>query len=303
MTDEDYVKEAGLNNDGTPVTETQPTPEVVEAKPVETFSIGENKFPVTTEFQFPHGGNIAKVPYSTLVNAYRQFQHMQDKWGKEYKPQIEEFQKTKQQYDQYKGFYDKYGKLIEWETANPDQAQRLLEIYNNRDKHLLEQPVQGANPDFQPILQAIQELRSQNEEYRKTIDEWKSEKQSKQEESDIGFIRSQIDEFKKEFSEIDVDEKDPDGVPLWAKIVQWANQNNYGDFTSAAHVYLKPRIFDAVATRARNEALKGVKQDNKQGIVQRSDKPILGQGQPLNIKNMSYAEIAELGKSGAFNAA
>lgn len=301
MTDEDYVKEAGLNPDGTPL---QNTPEVApqqEATPVEMFNIGEHKFPVTTEFQFPHGGNIAKVPYSSLLNTYRQFTHMQDKWAKEYKPKIEEFEKIRPQYDQYKSFHDKYGKLIEWENNNPEDAQRLLEIYNNRDQHLLGQSPQGGNPDLQPIMQQLQELKAQNQEYRTTIDEWKNEKKTKQEEADVGYIRGQIDEFKKEFPEINLDEKDPDGVPLWAKIVSWANQQGLSDFTSAVHVYMKPRIFDVVATRARNEAVKGVKHDNKQGVVQRSDKPFnQGQGQIPDIRKMSYAEIADLGKSGGF---
>lgn len=303
--DQDYLQSAGVQDGAAPQVET-PAPEqpkTPEQTAQEMFELNGNKFPVTSEFQFAHGGKNLKVPYNSLINTYRQAAHMQDKWAEFKKVQQEQAEKL-QSYDRYKGFYDKYGALQEWSEKNPDQWNTLHELWKNRDQHLLSHQLQS-NPntgfDPSPIVKELASLKSELGDYR----QWKADQERRAaEEKDnqnVEFIKGQVQTFAKEYPDIDITEKDPDGVPLWSKIVTWGDQNRYPDFESAALVYLKQRIVDSVKNQARTEAMKSAKQEHKEGIVKRSATPFSnGQGPAINKKNLSYAELADLAKSGQF---
>jgi hypothetical protein len=319
LNDYEYLAEAGIDAEtgnapeanataATPTETTQPeTAQTAEQKAVEMFELQGNKYPVTTEFQLTHGGKILKVPYSKMANTYRQWEHMQDKWTKEYKPKIDEFEKLRPEYDRYKGFYDKYGALQEWSEKNPDQWARLWEMYQNKDRHLLASQVQGtpdaqANPlgaNLDPFIQKITELEQKLGKYDQHFQTLEQKEKEAQEAKDVEFVKTEIHTFQKEFPEINLDERDPDGVALWAKVVTWGLQNGYHEFKPAALMYLQDRVKDAWESRARSEALKGLKTDRQNGIVKRSATPLSGQGNTAAMKDtrkMSYGEIAELSK-------
>lgn len=321
MNDQEYLEQAGIEDaqpNSNPSSESpnpsEAAPAAAEkpaAPPVEMFEFQGQKYPVDSKFRFAHGPKIVEVPYSNLTNVYRQWQHQQEKWSNEYKPKIEEFEKLRPEFDKYKGFYDKYGALQTWSEQNPEQWQRLWDIYQNKDKHLLTpqaqaQALEGAQqgPDFtqhlNPLVNEITALKQQLKELSGVAERYQTYEKSQQEQKDVAQIKQEVADFQKEFSEINLEERDPDGVSLWAKIVQWAIPQGYRNFESAARVYLKDRINDAIATRARAEVLKGFKQDHKEGIVKRSPIPMNGQGvsTPIkDIKKMSYGDLAEMAKA------
>lgn len=321
-TDEEYLATAGITDEsaqGTQGTkeptdvsrETQPGQETQEAVN-EFFELSGNKFPVNTEFRITHGGKILNVPYSKLANTYRQAEHLNDKFA-QFKRQQEEFQTKYGEADKWKSFYDKYGQLQTWSEQNPQEWEKLWNLYQNKDQHLLRssfgQPEQGQQQPGQnmdPLLNAFSEFKRSTEErlskYDQYVQQLEREATEKQQAEDMEFIKTQVWDMQKEFPEINLDEKDPDGLPLWAKIMQWGHENHYTDFDASARVFLKDRITDAISTRARAEAMKGLKAEKQAGIIQKSSSPILGksaQGQGAAFsyqKGKSYGQLADEAK-------
>lgn len=311
MNDEEYLEKAGI--DPQMGNESAPTLSEVESQPAQTsapsapmtpqemFELGGHKFPTSTEFSILHNGNPKKVPYQNLVNTYRQAAHLNEKWGEAQK-RLE----SVKDYDRYKGFYDKYGALQEWSEKNPKEWETLHNLWQNRDQHLLKAQIgaqeQGQSPfNIEPLVQEIHGLKQGLSKYESMFQEMEQRKAQEAEAKDIDFIKGEISSFGKEFPEVNLDEKDPDGLPLWAKITQWGQANGYHEFTPAAHMYLKQRIADVWATRARSEAMKAQKGMHKEGIIKRSAQPItMGQGQdarPINIRKSTYNSLADDAKA------
>jgi hypothetical protein len=308
--DTEYLEQAGLTESGDPVgspsqgSETPSvTPQTAEPTAAEMFELQGHKFPVSTEFQLVQDGKTQKVPYNSLLNGYRRATHYQQK-HEEFLKQQKEWEEKLKGFDTYKGFHDKYGALQEWSEKNPDDWKRLEDIWRNKDQHLLAAKTTGAGADPQavnPLVQEISELKKQfQEQVKPFLEQQKSREEQERIDKDVQAVKGEITDFQKEFSEIDLQEKDPDGIPLWSKIVQWGTSKGYVDFTSAAMVYLKPRIVEIMGLKARETAMKSVKEDQKAGIVKRSSGPILPNGAAPSkpVRSLSYAEIAEQAKSG-----
>ena len=313
MNDQEYLAKAGITDaeTGTPanqeVTASQPAEgaaATADQKAVEMFEIAGNKFPTNTEFQILHNGKYEKVPYSNLANSWRQASHYNEKYNqlkKEWEPKIGE-------YDKYKGFFDKYSGIQEWSENNPQEWNTLWQMYQDRNKHLLAAQsgqvapeAAAGNPNLQPFIEKISKLEQTIEKLSGVASKYETYEQQRQEAQDTTFIKDQISKFGEEFKEIDLNEKDPEGVSLWAKIIQWGLANGYQEFTPAAHMFLKDRIAETYSSRARNEAMKGVKTDHMNGIVKRSATPIMSgqtQGaQTPNARNLSYGKLAEMAKA------
>lgn len=316
MNDEDYLKQAGITDSGDEAI-AEAAPQAAEGAPVapqtptEMFEIGQHKFPVNTEFKLTHDGKVAKVPYSTMVNTYRQWSHLQNKWTNEYKPKIDEFEKLRPEYEKYKTAYDKTGAIHEWSIQNPDKWKTLEDIWLNKDRHLLEakttQPgfensqIGGAgnSAHLKPFIDEITALKQELNGFKEFKTNFEKEQETKQQQKDTEFVLSEKDTFQKEYPEINLEERDPDGLALWAKIMKFGIDSRLPDFETAALKYLKPRLIDTWSSRARNEAVKGIKNDKQQGIIKRSVTPINGQAQESKVdpRKMSLGQLAEYAKN------
>jgi hypothetical protein len=310
--DEQYLAEAGLDAEtgeakkADATASEQPQPEAVPtAKDVEMFEVQGAKYPVDTKFKLTHGGKVLDVPYSTLANTYRQWQHMQDKWTSEYKPKIDEFQKLRPEFDKYKGFYDKYGQLQTWSEQNPQDWDVLWNLYQNKDKHLLDaktaggQPAPG-NPNLQPITENLSKLQKELEDLRGFKTQFEQKQQEEAQRKDTEAVMAEVKQFKESYPELNLDERDPDGVSLWGKVIQYGIENKLPTFKAAANLYLEERLRDIWSTRSRTETVKSFQADNKAGVIKRSATPIRGEGAKPNVKQLSYAELADMAKNGAF---
>jgi hypothetical protein len=322
-TDQEYLATAGVSDENAQVsanpeqTVSHETPTAEGQAPtqaqIEYYELmNGSKLPGNTEFKLTHGGKILNVPVSKLANTYRQAEHMNDKWA-QFKKQQEEFQSKYADADKHKEFYNKYGQLQTWSEQNPQEWERLWNLYQNKDQHLLRTGMspqdmaqaQGPGANLDPLLNAFSEFKRQTEEkmtkYDQYVQAMEKQEQERVQTEDMNFIKDQVWGMQKEFPEINLDEKDPDGIALWAKVMQWGLENNYTDFDASARVFLKDRITDAISTRARAEAMKGFTSDKKAGIVQKSNAPILnknqGQGAQFQYqKGKSYGELTEMAK-------
>jgi hypothetical protein len=316
-TDEQYVAELNAANPA-PAAEVAPAPEAPTPEPqVETFALGDHKFPVNTEFNLTHGNQVKKVPYSTLVNTYRQASHLEDKY-KKFNTESEAFKAQQAEYEKLKQFHGKYGALQEWSESKPEEFQTIWDLYQNKGKHLLsaqaglhpnqqlahaegqlaQGQAQGLSPEqLRPFVDKISALENQLGELTQFKSQFDNEQKQKQEQADVEFVRNEMKTFQTEFPEINLQEKDPDGVNLWAKIIKYGVDNKIPTFEASALAYLKPRIIDTVSSRARNETVKGIKTAKANGEVARSSTPFKqGQTKTIDPKKVSWSEAGELAK-------
>lgn len=156
-------------------------------------------------------------------------------------------------------------------------------------------------PHMQPLIEKIAALEKKIEEdgqrYGKYVEKYESAEKTRQETQDVEFVKKEIQDFQSEYPEMNLEERDPDGVALWAKIVQYGLEKGYTEFEPAARVFLKQRIADVYATRARTEARGSVKQDKMNGVVKRSATPFNKGQEPVvkqgDVRKKSYGDLAE----------
>lgn len=325
-TDSEYLAKAGIDAEtggasapdtasNVSTTETAPAATAEATKPTEYFEINGQQFPTSTEFKLAHDGKIVKVPYGTMANVYRQATHFEDK-NKKFNEERQKWEAQKTSVDQALAFKEKYGPIQEWSEKNPTEWEKLWNVYQNKDKHLLESQLAphgagaakvGAQAELnqlKPLLDEISKMKAELGGLNEVKSQWEKTQEAQREAKDVEFVKNEMSTFQKDYPEINLEERDPDGVTLWAKVMKFGIDSRLPDFESAALKFLKPRLQDTWASRARNEVVKGFKTDRQQGIVQRSATPILGQGQSKTIdpSKMSYAEITEAAKNGSFAA-
>lgn len=327
MDDNQYVAEFNAQNPAAQVDivpASNPAPEVAPASVApqqaaaasEMFSLGEHQFPVNTEFGIPHGGTIKKVPYSTLINTYRQASHLEDKY-KKFNTESEAFKTQQTDFQKYKGFHDKYGALQEWSESKPEEFKTIWDMYQNRGKHLLEAQLtpqqqlnqaqgqlqqgqsQGLAPEqLKPFIDKISQLESQVQEFSQFKGQFDQQQKTQKEQADVDFVKTEMKTFQSRYPEINLQEKDPDGVSLWARIIQHGVAAQIPTFKAAALDYLEDRVLDTVSSRARNQTVQGIKTAKANGEVARSSTPFnKGQSTPIDPKKVSWNDAGEMAKA------
>lgn len=313
--DQEYAQALGIDAEtggaSAPDTASTPAPAASEAKPVEYFELGTQRYPTTTEFKVTHDGKIQNVPYSTMANAWRQAQHFEGKY-KSFNQERQIWAQEKAKYDAALAFQQKYGPLQKWSEKNPKDWETIWNLYQNRDQHILEARAGAAPTTAKPgqapgginpaLIEELTNLKKTVGDLVQTKTQFDQYQNDQRMHRDTQQIWGEKEAFQKSYPEINLDERDPDGVTLWAKVMQHGVQQRIPNFKTAAMDYLEARLQDTWAARSRNEAVKGLQTERRQGIVQRSATPIQGQGptKPIDIRKLSYAEIAEMAKNGAF---
>lgn len=327
MTDDQYVAEFNEKNPSAPVdapapAATQaPTPQqapVTPDKAVEMFELNGQRFPTSLEFKIPHGGSVKNVPYSTLMNTYRQATHLEDKY-KSFNTEKSEFQKQIEEYQALKAQKEKFGALQDWSEKSPEEFKVIWDMYQNRNQHLLASKAgltpqaqmqnaqagltqgqnQGLAPEqLRPFVEEISSLKKQLGEFSQFKSQFDQEQQTKKEQADVNFVREEMKTFQTRYPEINLQEKDPDGVLLWAKIVKHGVDNQIPTFKAAALDFLEDRVLDTVSSRARNSTTQSIKTDKANGIIARSPTPFnKGQSTKIDPKSMSWSEAGQAAKA------
>jgi hypothetical protein len=114
---------------------------------------------------------------------------------------------------------------------------------------------------------------------------------------DTEAVKGEIETFRKEWPELDLEEKDLDGLSLTARIMQSGTDKGIREFKTAALDHLHPRLLDIAQQRARNEAVKGITSDRQQGILARSSTPFTGQSTEGDPGKMSKSDRTAAAKA------
>jgi hypothetical protein len=276
---------------GTP----EPTPEV-QTKPEEfiEFVAGEQKYkiPTSAEFSYKHAGTMNKSVLSQVLNRIRQESHLDTKMS-EYKKMKEEIDQRRGEDQTYQSLRQKYEAIQKWSEENPDQWERLYGMWQGREKSLTSQGPTDPNNQLLEYVRGMEGRLKKSEEFMTNYERQQEETKMAQ---DMKEVENEIEQFSKEFKEIDLNEQDEEGIPLKSRIISFGVQHRIPDFESAALKYLKPRLLEVAQLRARNEVVKGVKSDKQQGIVSRSATP-QGKGPEFDPRKLSWEKLGELARA------
>lgn len=240
------------------------------------------KLPYNLELPLKHNGQMMNVPLEKLANTYRQHEHLQTK-HKEFQTKEQEFNSRVGEWQNVEAMKEKFGAIQDWSEKNPEQFEKLWQMYQSKDQIL-------AGQEFNPLVPEIQTLKQQIESLKPEVDYYKNLREQEAAKKDIDFVEGQIKEFTKEYPGLDLSEKDLDGIDLTSRIIQHGIANKHPDFLSAAFTFpgMRQRLMDSVRENVKLEQAKQIKSDNKNGIVARAPTQANVKAvDPTNVKRMS----------------
>lgn len=257
------------------------------------------KFPMNHEIPIYHNGQTQNVPFSKVINSYRNSAHLEQK-QKELKDQLNQI---KPEYDEFQNYKDKLYALQKWSEENPNDFDRLYQLYENKDQHLLanQGSEQAGLPPDHPLIKQVSTLSQSLNEMQEKLSKYEQMEQEQVEQSQVAEVEKEIEDFSKEFSGVSLDEADPEGITLREQILKFGAENGYPTFRSAAMDYRYPdgtpllsRLLDTAKHEGRNETVKAVKRDNESGILKRSSTPSQGQGTAFDVRKLDNETRDEL---------
>lgn len=271
------------------------------------FLLGENKFNVPLSYQIPikHNGEVRDVPLGSVINSWRQNSQLQTKQA-EYKQQLGDYE------SKFNALGENYDKILEfqkWSESNPEQWERLWTALNEKEKYTLasgnESSDNGLSPDH-PLLGHVSELTQKLQSMEDKLGHYEKLEQEAENQQIVAQVNEEIDAFGKEFPHIDLTQIDDEGISLKGQILKFGADNGYPTFRSAAIDYkyqdgstLLEKLKESALSQGRNDAVKTIKQDKKNGILERSAVPSFGQDKKVDLSRLSEedridAALAEL---------
>lgn len=229
------------------------------------------KIPLNYKLPLKENGKIEEVELSTLFNKYRNANQMQRKY--------EELHKTHNgilgeigDLDQFKTQKQKYDAIQAWSEQNPQDWERLYEMFSNREKYLLNnQPGQEGS---EKLLQTIAQLRQEIDGIKQgPISQYQKDLEDRQNQEVVRQVNEEMENFQKEFPEFKLEEKDVDGIDRKSAIIKHGIDNGIPTFTAAAYSLYGKELVKAAEERGRKSLTESIKKDNANGIVTRQSIP------------------------------
>ena len=266
-------------------TEAEPTQEQVE---MIELALGDqvHKIPINAEFPVKHNGQVHKAPLDKLFTAWRERSHYDDKF-RGLKEERSKFDQERGDFEAFTAMKQKFGDIQNWSEKNPDQWNALWDMFQNRDQHL----AQGDESQSY-LAKEIAAMREELGGLREFKSSHEQEMERRQQAEDVASVEKEIAAFTEEFPDIDLGEKDPDGITLKANIVSFGIDHNMPDFESAALKYLKPRLVQTAEMKGRKETVAQVKKDHAAGVMGRSQTPFSGKGD-VDPRKMSRDDVKD----------
>jgi len=243
------------------------------------------KLPLTAEFPVKHNRQIVNAPLEKLMTAWRERSHYDDKF-KSLKEERAAFDQERGDFNQFGELKKKYGDIQSWSEANPQEWNSLWEMFQNRDQHLSQG---GEQQDY--FAKEIAAMREEMNGLKETNSRYEQMVQSNEEKADVEEVNKEIEAFKKEFADVDLGEKDLDGIPLQDNIISFGIKHGMPSFESAALTFLKSRLVQTAEMRGRKDTVEKVKKDHNEGVVGRSNTPF--SGKEVDPRKMGSEELRD----------
>lgn len=265
------------------------------------------KLPMNAEVSIKRDGKFIREPLSSVMKTYSQAAHLNEMQSG-FKKERETFEAERGKYKSFEEkmpLVEKYEQLDTWfndlQSQNPAVYEHLVrtieaaktgQIYGGGEG----QGTEGGAP-FHAVNHVIQKLQTELGGVKSKLEEYESQKEQAQARADREETDKERDSLKKDYPEINLDEVDPSGIPLWTKIERWGVEKGYQTFTDAYYGYFRDRVRDILVQRGKNEALKQVRKDHQEGIIFRGTTPLDGQSPNREMKFMNEEERLKAAKA------
>lgn len=268
-----------------PVEEAKPTAEEI------AYYLGDkqSKLPVNAELEFTEGGKPIRQSLSTILNHYRQRSELDKKYG-QFKQEREAWESEAGDRETYQSLSQKYKAIQDWSEQNPKDFEYMWGLLQNKEKTLMERD--NIPPQVAERLSRQEKELEELKGFKKSFDLEQEEKRDKQAFDEVS---QEMQVFKKDYPEINIEEENEEGMPLFKQILKHGVSRGISDFKLAAFDLLGPKLQEALIARGRNEAVKSVRQDKQQGVVSRSSKPGTGQSD-FDTSKMSWSDLSKAAK-------
>lgn len=255
-----------------------------------------NKLPSSAAFTLKENGKIDKIPLPKLFNGYRMNQQTskQNMDLMKFKTQFDEINPKYQELDKNYKILEPYKKMDDWskklQLSNPGGYKFLMDTIDQLEKGTFQ--TNAPNGEQNVLHGTITQQAQQIKELLDWKNQFTQEKENQKMQEDTKLVSGEIEDHKKKFPEINLDEPDENGIPLSTKVIDFGVEKGYQNFTDAYSAYFRDKLPEIFMQRGKNEAMSGLKKDNAKGILARSSKPFLS-GHPLKPENESKQILAE----------
>ncbi len=256
-----------------------------------------NKLPLSAQAAFKENGKVNKVPFSQVINGYRMNQKTaqqnaellkgKSQWDMTAK-ELADYKAREEGFKPYKALQDW---SVELETKNPVGYKYLMDQIDRVKNGTFQSTQEGSGYDSTALTGTIAELRQELQglkEWKQTFDE--VQEQKKMQEDQV-FVNTEIEDHKKKFPEINLDEVDENYIPLKTKVIDFGVEKGYQNFTDAFHAYFRDKLPEIFAQRGRTEATSSIKKNTMNGIIARSSTPFTGH--PIKADNDKSKILSE----------
>lgn len=203
-----------------------------------------------------------------------------------------------QQMNQIKQTQDRlqpYMELDKYAAENKDWWDFVQDQWNNR---------QGWNPNQQQAQQQqtqpgaeqspeIQALKQELEDLKK----FKNDLVQKQENERIAKEDAELDEkiqsMRENYSHLDWQGIDDDGLDLESRIIAYANKRGISDFEDAFKAYNFESLMEQQKAASKEQTVKDIQNQRKLGILGKTQVPSQGLTDATNLRNKSYGDLVQ----------
>lgn len=180
--------------------------------------------------------------------------------------------------------YDQYAK------ENPEWAEYVRTQWEQRQLGLNGQQSTQTDSNVSPQLaNEIAELRRFRDEFKGFMADQKREREDLE-------LNGQIDQTRKEYSDIDFSHSDPEtGKSLEFKVLEHMQAHGLNNFRAAFRDFYHDQLLARAVTKAKEDTATTLQERQQKGFIAESDTPFTGLKQATSIKNKSYFDLIDEG--------
>jgi hypothetical protein len=183
----------------------------------------------------------------------------------------------------------------EFATQNPQWADHVRQSWETRFNQAMTGQQDYSQQNYASVPPEIMKKLSEAEEFIQSV---KQEREIRaQSEADMA-LNNHIDQIKQQYKDIDFTATDPEtGLSLENRVLHHAFNNGINNFGAAFRDFYHDQLINRAVMKAREDVSRGVQQQNKQGFLGQSERPLVqGSAAPVGgVRNSSYQDLAVRG--------
>lgn len=190
--------------------------------------------------------------------------------------------------EEAKRFRELYAPVDEYAQKNPQWWDSITQSFQSRDQ--IRAPGDGQD---NPVFEHLNSLKSELSEMKKNWETFQAEKAEKARIEQDQALNSQIEEVRKQYKDVSLEEVDDTGKSLENRVLDFAIENNIADFRNAFRLFNHERLMKLAEERGMQQLVKDRQKQTKLGLLGQSPTPTRGIQKATNIREKSYDSLLD----------